>query len=90
MALILHELGANCVKYGALLSSKGRVSIRWTVADNMLTLEWIERGGPIVSARANEASAQGSSNTALKGAGGSARILSESEGSDSDHLIDDA
>jgi PAS domain S-box-containing protein len=48
MALALHELGTNAVKYGALSTDQGRVSIRWAVEDEELRMIWTERGGPAV------------------------------------------
>jgi PAS domain S-box-containing protein len=54
MALVLHELGTNARKYGALSSSSGRVNVDWKVdsdADKgMLTLTWRESEGPTVTA----------------------------------------
>jgi two-component sensor histidine kinase len=49
MALALHELGTNAVKYGALSTDRGRVSIRWSVEDEQLRMVWTERGGPAVA-----------------------------------------
>ncbi|KAF0676759.1 sensor histidine kinase [Profundibacterium mesophilum] len=46
LALILHELATNAVKYGALSEPRGTVSITWTRNDAGLTLEWRESGGP--------------------------------------------
>ncbi|WP_207102983.1 sensor histidine kinase [Paracoccus shandongensis] len=48
IALALHELGTNAVKYGALSAPGGTVQVRWTVADRDFRLEWIETGGPPV------------------------------------------
>jgi two-component sensor histidine kinase len=48
LALLLHELGTNSLKYGALSASTGRVSLIWTAAD-LVKLEWIEKGGPTIS-----------------------------------------
>jgi two-component sensor histidine kinase/PAS domain-containing protein len=52
LAMALHELATNAVKYGALSAPKGRVRIRWTVAASAgvteLALNWKERGGPAV------------------------------------------
>ncbi|SOB78862.1 Two-component sensor histidine kinase, contains HisKA and HATPase domains [Sphingomonas guangdongensis] len=49
-SLLIHELATNAMKYGALSSEKGRVSIEWRVDgvddDGELILEWTERGGP--------------------------------------------
>jgi PAS domain S-box-containing protein len=50
VALMLHELGTNSAKYGALSTEKGWVTINWTVEDALLRLKWVERGGPPVSA----------------------------------------
>jgi two-component sensor histidine kinase len=50
MALLVHELATNAAKYGALSSSTGKLSIRWSLADSRLDLEWRESGGPIVTA----------------------------------------
>lgn len=52
MALILHELGTNARKHGALSLPQGRVAVRWQVqVDNARTLQlhWREAGGPPVS-----------------------------------------
>jgi PAS domain S-box-containing protein len=53
LALALHELTTNAAKYGALSVPKGRVTVRWQVADGpkqlMLNLEWCELDGPPVA-----------------------------------------
>ncbi|WP_242415025.1 GAF domain-containing protein [Sphingomonas panni] len=48
MALILHELGTNAVKYGALSTIAGEVRLDWQVEDGLLALCWQEHGGPLV------------------------------------------
>ncbi|MES2146649.1 MAG: HWE histidine kinase domain-containing protein [Pseudomonadota bacterium] len=49
LALVMHELFTNSVKYGAL-STDGQVSVEWRQGnDGDLTIEWIEDGGPKVS-----------------------------------------
>ncbi len=50
LSLALHELSTNAMKYGALSSEKGKVSIRWRLSDEELQLEWKERDGPAVAA----------------------------------------
>ncbi|HEX3882609.1 MAG TPA: response regulator [Stellaceae bacterium] len=50
LALILHELGTNARKYGALSAARGEVLLKWSVSDTALSLLWVERGGPAVSA----------------------------------------
>jgi PAS domain S-box-containing protein len=49
IALALHELATNAVKYGALSSSSGSVAIEWSVApEGRFILTWTETGGPRV------------------------------------------
>ncbi len=50
MALALHELVTNAVKYGALSVDGGSVSIAWRLegGGEILVLDWRERGGPQV------------------------------------------
>lgn len=50
LALILHELGTNAVKYGALSNADGRVTLHWQVVDGILRMTWRECGGPAVIA----------------------------------------
>ncbi|WJH40492.1 sensor histidine kinase [Aliirhizobium terrae] len=49
--LLMHELGTNAMKYGALSVPEGIVSVRWSVAEAggepRMTLSWNESGGPI-------------------------------------------
>jgi PAS domain S-box-containing protein len=53
LALVLHELGTNAVKHGALANDQGRISLTWDLHSmddgNRLLLRWTERGGPPVS-----------------------------------------
>jgi two-component sensor histidine kinase len=51
LGLALHEMATNALKYGALSSEGGTVSVRWVtrLADNddeQVVIEWKERGGP--------------------------------------------
>jgi PAS domain S-box-containing protein len=53
LAMALHELATNAVKYGALSNKKGKVSIEWSVSDDpqpCFRLCWRECGGPPVHA----------------------------------------
>lgn len=54
LALAVHELGTNALKYGALSNTEGRVAISWTIGRDaegveILTWTWRERGGPAVT-----------------------------------------
>ncbi len=48
LALILHEITTNCVKYGAWSNEAGgvRVSVTRDVAANHVVIRWEEQGGP--------------------------------------------
>ena len=55
IGLMLHELMANAIKYGAFATEDGRIAVRWDRAtqedgQTMLTLDWQESGGPPISA----------------------------------------
>jgi two-component sensor histidine kinase len=52
LALIVHELATNSLKYGALSSSTGTLSVSCSAAGSTLDLLWCERGGPAVVAPA--------------------------------------
>lgn len=49
VALAVHELLTNAVKYGALAGQLGHVDIRWTLLEARLSILWQERGGPPVA-----------------------------------------
>jgi two-component sensor histidine kinase len=46
VALILHELATNAIKYGALSTPEGQVAVRWENADRAIGIFWVEDGGP--------------------------------------------
>lgn len=49
IAMAIHELATNAVKYGAFAARSGSISIRWSRnADGELVLRWSETGGPVV------------------------------------------
>ena len=54
LTLMLHELATNALKYGALSTSAGMVSIGWRInandGDPRAMLTWTESGGPAVIA----------------------------------------
>jgi two-component sensor histidine kinase len=60
IALVMHKLATNAIKYGALSNGAGRVALAFEVtigerADErpMLTLRWEEIGGPATAAPVN-------------------------------------
>ena len=50
VAMMVHELATNAVKYGALSNGTGRVAVTWEqcVGPDLVKLVWRESGGPIV------------------------------------------
>lgn len=55
VALVLHELGTNAIKYGALSNDSGRVALRFEMREEpaaagpaTLVIHWQETGGPEV------------------------------------------
>ncbi len=54
IALLLHELGTNAAKYGALSVDGGMVAITWERTSAGLDLTWRETGGPPVAPPARE------------------------------------
>lgn len=49
LALIIHELATNAVKYGALSRETGRVAVTSRVEGGTIRLEWRELGGPEIT-----------------------------------------
>ncbi len=80
LALMLHELGTNSAKYGALSAAQGTVTVNWTVKGDVLQLQWAERGGPAVSAPSRRGFGTTLIEQSAKGEGGSAHMLYEAEG----------
>jgi two-component sensor histidine kinase len=52
IAMALHELSTNAIKYGALSSESGRISLQWSATEDPpeVLLTWIESDGPPVVA----------------------------------------
>lgn len=60
LALVIHELATNAMKYGSLSTAEGMLDISGASEGSTLTLTWAETGGPRI-ARAPSASGFGSS-----------------------------
>lgn len=50
VALIVHELATNSLKYGALSVDEGALDVSCVAEDEVVTLVWTESGGPKVTA----------------------------------------
>jgi two-component sensor histidine kinase len=61
LGLAIHELTANSAKFGALSVPEGGLSVSWQStrreSSDLLTLRWVEHGGPRVEAPAKKGSA---------------------------------
>jgi two-component sensor histidine kinase len=49
LALVLHELATNSLKYGALSAAAGTLDVSCTEAEDEIVVVWTERGGPQVA-----------------------------------------
>ena len=55
IAIAVHELTTNAVKYGALSAPTGQVQVEWSrSADGQISLRWAESGGPPVKPPARQ------------------------------------
>jgi two-component sensor histidine kinase len=50
LALVVHELATNSLKYGALSQETGTLDVSSTTQGNRISLIWMEQGGPPVAA----------------------------------------
>jgi two-component sensor histidine kinase len=55
LALVIHELATNSLKYGALSLATGTLDLSSTAEEQDIVLTWLERGGPsVVPPKASE------------------------------------
>jgi two-component sensor histidine kinase len=54
LALVVHELATNSLKYGALSSPTGTLDVACAAHDTEVVVVWTERGGPPVSSPIGE------------------------------------
>jgi two-component sensor histidine kinase len=58
LALGVHELATNALKYGSLSVPEGSVHVHWTIADladaERVTIQWQEKDGPPISQPARD------------------------------------
>lgn len=79
LALIIHELGTNATKYGALSVPIGKVSVDWRI-DNGLRIRWAELGGPHVEPIVSRGFGTTLISQSVRGQGGEAKMSALSEG----------
>jgi PAS domain S-box-containing protein len=81
LALALHELSTNAVKYGALSVDTGQVKLAWTVdGEGRFSMIWREQGGPIVTAPSRKGFGSRLIETAFGDLRGSSQLRYEPEG----------
>jgi PAS domain S-box-containing protein len=83
LALVLHELGTNARKHGALSGADGHVSVTWAVHANGssdLLLHWKETGGPRVTAPSRYGFGTSLISKSLSGYGGEVSMVYEADG----------
>jgi two-component sensor histidine kinase len=49
MALVVHELATNSIKYGSLSAASGTLQVVASVTDSQVRIVWTEKGGPPVN-----------------------------------------
>ena len=49
LSMAVHELATNAIKHGALSQPHGLLTVRWSLAETLLRLEWQEEGGPALA-----------------------------------------
>lgn len=74
LALMLHELGTNAAKYGALSGAEGRVEVAWEVEGAQVRLRWRELEGPPVLPPQSKGFGSRLIASALGGHGGKAEL----------------
>jgi two-component sensor histidine kinase/ligand-binding sensor protein len=81
VALVVHELTTNAIKYGALSASGGRIEIASSIdRDGSLQLDWLERDGPPVTAPTRRGFGSQLIERALSSTGFKTRLLYEPSG----------
>ena len=82
LSLLLHELGTNAAKYGALSREAGRIRLEWRVdtaeREPTLVMRWQETGGPPATAPTRRGFGTRLISMGLAGAGGVALDYAES------------
>ncbi|GLR46627.1 PAS domain S-box protein [Sphingomonas astaxanthinifaciens] len=81
LAMAIHELATNALKYGSIGVEDGTVTVRWRAEEGRLYLDWKEHGGPPVTEPASRGFGSRMIERGLAAElGGSVRILFEPDG----------
>ena len=80
LALVIHELATNAVKYGALSSPAGTVTVSWSPVGDRVRFAWRERGGPPVTPPAKQGFGLTVLTTAAQDLGASAHCEFDAQG----------
>jgi PAS domain S-box-containing protein len=82
LSLVLHELGTNARKYGALAAPTGRLDVHWWIGapEPVLHIEWAETGGPPVVKPQKRGFGTTLIEKSLRGVGGSAELRFNASG----------
>ncbi|MBV9761201.1 MAG: PAS domain S-box protein [Acidobacteriaceae bacterium] len=76
LSLVLHELGTNARKYGALSAPSGRLQVLWRIGnvEPVLTVDWTESHGPSVSPPERRGFGATLIEKSLRGVGGTTKL----------------
>jgi len=84
LAMVLHEMATNAVKYGSLSNDVGTVDVVWDVAlgptGRRLKLVWTERGGPPVAPPERKGFGSRMIEHAIRGEQGASEFVFDPEG----------
>jgi PAS domain S-box-containing protein len=84
LAMVIHELGTNARKHGALSMPLGRLEVGWAVetvqGNRTLRLRWAESGGPPVAASSRAGFGTTLIEQSMQAHGGETRLVSEANG----------
>jgi len=84
VSMLLHELGTNAVKYGALSDLAGSVELAWRIEGKkeraMLKINWTESDGPPVQQPTRQGFGSRLIERALRGENGAAEIVYDPAG----------
>ena len=87
LAMVLHELGTNSSKYGALSKSDGWITVNWLVDAGRLQLRWVEHNGPSVNMPIKRGFGTTFIEQSTRSAGGEAHMSIDGEGLTWDLLL---